>query len=751
MKNKCSELTLEEKCTLLSGSSFYESQDVPRAGIEKMTFYDGPHGLRKQSEEVDHLGLNVSVPATCFPPACALGASWNEELIYEMGQALGIECRAEDAAVLLGPGANIKRSPLCGRNFEYYSEDPFLSSKLAKQHIAGIQSKGVGACIKHFVANNQETKRLTINVKVDERTLREIYLASFEEAIKEGKPWAVMCAYNQLNGHFGSEHKYILNDILRDEWNYEGLVVTDWGATNERVDGLVAGQDLEMPSSGDVNDNKVLEAVKSGALEEAYVDRSVNRLLNLLEKHRATEPVEPFDKEKHHRLAKKIATECIVLLKNENQILPIQKNETVAVIGEFAVNSRYQGGGSSHINPTFTSCIWDFMKNIGGEQVQYAKGFSQAAEELDEDLVAEALELAKKSDKVIVCGGLPEVYETEGLDRTHLNLPRAQILLIEKIVQVNPKVVVVLNNGAPVTMPFVNQVSAVVEAYLLGQAGGEAIAEVLYGITNPSGKLAETFPMALEDNPSFLNFPGEGYQVEYKEGVFVGYRYYDTCKRKPLFCFGHGMSYTNFKYENIRVDKTEFTDKDSVVVTAEITNTGEVEGKETVELYVHDCQTKVRRPEKELKGFVKVNLKPKETKKVSFTLSKRSFSYYDVEQKDFMVQTGTFEILLGASCEDIRLQKEVKVASTAAIRKTFYRNSTFGEIYHYKPTNEIAKRMMDYFKRESGIDFDLGDRAEDFAFRVICDFPLKALVTFTKGRYSEQELTKLIEELNEAV
>ncbi len=740
------ELTLEEKCSLLSGETFNDSQSIPRLGIEKMLMTDGPHGLRKQSDKPDHLGMNVSVPATCFPPACALGSSWNREIVYKMGEALASECRAENVAVILGPGNNIKRSPLCGRNFEYFSEDPYLASNLAAQHIKGVQSKGVGASLKHFAVNNQETKRLTLNATVDERTLREIYLTSFETAVKEGKPWTVMCAYNRLNGEFGSENKYLLNDILREEWGYDGLVVTDWGAANDRVKGLIAGQDLEMPSSGTVNDSKVEAAVKDGSLPVEYVDRAVRRLLELREKLHAAGEAEPVSYEKNHRIAEEIAEECIVLLKNEDKVLPLKAEDKVVVIGEFAEKPRFQGGGSSHINTTFLDKPLEELKKLGN--VEYVKGFACAAEECDANLLAEAVEAASRADKVVICAGLPEVYETEGMDREHLNIPGAQIQLIEEVAKHNKNIIVVLSNGAPVVMPFEPQVKAIVEGYLLGQAGAEALAKVLYGKTNPSGKLAETFPQRLEDTPCFLNFPGEGYHVEYREGIFVGYRYYDTCKVKPLFCFGHGLSYTDFSYEEITVDRESMTDQEKATVRVKVKNTGAVAGKEVVELYIHDCQTDIVRPYKELKGFQKLSLEPGEEKEAVFELDKRSFAYYDVEAKDFLVQSGRFEILVGASSEDIRLKAAIEVTSTAIVKKYFYRNSTFGEIYYYEPTREIAREMMDYFERESGIDFSLGDRPADFAFRVICDFPLKTLVTFTKGRFSEQQLTELLEKLN---
>jgi len=557
-----------------------------------------------------------------------------------------------------------------------------------------------------------------------------------------------MCAYNRLNGEFGSENKKVLNDVLRDEWAYEGLVVTDWGATNDRVKGLEAGQDLEMPSSGGVNDRAVLEAVQEGKITEAQVDVSVRRLLELIAKADEKPPVEPFVPKTHHELAQKIASECIVLLKNEEQQLPLAKTEKIALIGEFAVKSRIQGGGSSHINPTFLDTLLEEMQKRGGDAVLYEKGFSVDAESLDEAELERAIAAAKAADKVVLCMGLPESYETEGLDRKHLNLPGAQLEMIRVLKQYNPNLIVVLNNGAPVVMPFEDDVKAIVEGYLLGQAGSGAMASILYGEVNPSGKLAETFPMRLEDTPAYLNFPGEGYQVEYREGVFVGYRHYDSKKIRPQFAFGEGLSYTTFSYDNIETDQESILDTDQLRVKVRVTNTGKRAGKETVQLYVHDCQNEIIRPEKELKGFVKLSLEPGETKTAEFVLNKRSFAYYDVEQKDFLVQSGQFAILVGASSRDIRLKKTVTVTSTAKIHKHFHANTTFGELYAYLPTRPIAEERMDYFKRESGIDFEMGENAEDFAFRVICDFPLKTLVTFTEGRYSRKQLAELLEQVN---
>ncbi len=758
-KERLQKLSLREKCALLSGESFNRTKSAQQAGIRSLLLTDGPHGVRLQPEKADHLGINGSLPATCFPTACALGASWDEDLLFRMGQALGEECRAFGVDVILGPGANIKRSPLCGRNFEYFSEDPFLSSHLAAGHIKGVQSTGTGACLKHFAANNQETHRLTLDAVVDERTLREIYLASFEYAVKEAKPWTVMAAYNRLNGEYGSENFYLLNDILRADWGYEGLVVSDWGGTNDRVKGLMAGLDLEMPSSGEVNDKKLEKAVEDGTLPLSLVDQSVGRLMALQDKIAPNADPELFHPEKHHRLAREIAADCIVLLKNEDSILPLGRKEYIGVVGEFAVNPRYQGGGSSHIEPTMLDTLLDKMTEIGGDHVSYAKGFTANEDASDPQLFQEALELAGTVDKLVICAGLPEKYETEGEDRRHLSLPASQLKLIHQLAQVNPETIVVLSNGAPVEMPFANEVKGIVEGYLLGQAGGGAMADILYGLKNPSGKLAESFPLRLEDTPCYLNFPGEGNRVAYREGVFVGYRYYDTKKIPTLFCFGHGLSYTSFEYSDIRLTSLtasgeeeilhgKVTDQDTVIVRAVITNTGNCFGKEVVQLYVADHQERIRRPAKELKGFCKLSLKPQESREAEFQLDGRSFACYNEEQHEFQVQSGSFTVMIGASLEDIRLAQEITVCSTAVSKREFQRTSSFGDVYDYEPTRKIALQLISYFERESGIDFNLGERTEDFAFKNICDFPLKSLVTFTQGRFSEEKLDALLLRLN---
>ncbi len=727
LKEYISKMTLEEKCSLLSGGSFWYTQKIDHLSIPQIMLTDGPHGLRKQNETADHLGINKSVKATCFPNACAIGASWNKQLIEEMSNALAQECLAENVSVILGPGLNIKRSPLCGRNFEYYSEDPFVSSQLGKHFILGCQKNGVGTSVKHFIANNQETRRLTLDVNADERTLREIYFASFETAIKEGKPYTVMCAYNSLNGEYGAENTHSLKEVLRDEWDYDGVVVTDWGGVNDRVKGLIATMDLEMPSSGGVNDNIVFEAVKHGKLDEKYVDESILRILNLIEKTKnARHKTHTFNEEHSKKIAYEMCCDSIVLLKNEANILPLKPSENILVVGAFSKTPRYQGGGSSHINPLFLTNAFCEMQKIGN--VEYSIGFEILDEELDEYKAKDVYKKAEKADKVVVFAGLSERYETEGLDRKHIELAKCQYEVILNLKKYNLIVIVVLNNGSAVNMPWINDVKAIVESYLLGSAGGKAQADILYGIKNPSGKLAETFPKKIEDTPCFLNFPGEGYKVKYNEGVFVGYRYYDTKKIEALFAFGHGLSYTNFEYSNLKLNKQIMTDTEELIVCVDVKNTGDVKGKEIIQLYIHDKQTAITRPYKELKGFEKIELEASETKTVTFTLNKRSFAYFDINSNDWAVQNGQFDILIGKASDNIVLSETVTINSSFLPRVIFHANSTFHELYSHPKTHKLGAEMMEYFRINSGIDFELGDNADDFAFNVISDFPLKTLL-----------------------
>ncbi|WHX51231.1 glycoside hydrolase family 3 C-terminal domain-containing protein [Paenibacillus woosongensis] len=753
MKSLIAQMTLEEKAGLCSGLDFWHLKGIERLGIPSIMVTDGPHGLRKQAADADHLGLNESVPATCFPSAVGLASTWNRELIRQVGEALGQECQAENVAVLLGPGANIKRSPLCGRNFEYFSEDPYLSSQMAASHIRGVQSQGVGTSLKHFAANNQEHRRMSTDAVVDERTLREIYLASFEHAVRDAQPWTVMCAYNRVNGEYASEHEELLTDVLRDEWGFEGFVVSDWGAVNERVKALEAGLELEMPSSSGLGEQKIIAAVQNGTLAEAKLDQAVERLLNIIFKavdEKRENAV--YDREAHHQLAKEVAMESMVLLKNEDRLLPLAKQGKIAVIGTLATKPRYQGGGSSHILPTKLDNVFEEIVQAAGDaEVFFAEGYPLEHDEIDAESMAKAIETAQNTDVAVLFIGLPDRYESEGYDREHLSIPQNQIALIEAVASVQPNLVAVLSNGAPIEMPWLPKVKAVLEGYLGGQALGGAIASLLFGDANPSGKLAETFPMKLSDNPSYLNFPGDGDKVEYKEGIFVGYRYYDAKEIEPLFPFGHGLSYTEFSYRDMSISAKEIADSDTVEISVFVKNTGKTAGKEIVQLYVRDIQSSVRRPEKELKGFEKISLKPGEEKKVTFTLDKRSFAYYNVELKDWHVETGEFEILIGKSSREIVLRDTLLVRSGTAVKMKVNRNTLVGDLLADPHLSSTAKKLLDKVNETHPFAQmgDEGNMAEMLA-AMMKYMPLRALVNFGGGTFTEEMMDEMIETLNAA-
>ncbi len=657
-----SKMTLNEKADFCSGGDYWHLNNSEKLEIPSIMMTDGPHGLRKKKEKKDKDKIMSSVPAVCFPTAAALSNSWDPDLIEEMGKALGEECLQEKVSVILGPGVNIKRSPLCGRNFEYYSEDPFLAGSIGAAFVKGVQSKGVGVSVKHFAANNQETRRMTVNSVVDERALREIYLYPFEKIVKEAKPWTIMNAYNRLNGVYCSENKRLLTDILRKEWGFDGIVVTDWGANDDKVEGLKAGQDLEMPSSNGLSSKKIVDAVKSGELDETLLDETVDRILDLI--YKAKENIRDFryDKEEHHALCRKIAGESAVLLKNDGNILPLDKTKKIAVIGEMAKTPRYQGAGSSLINPIKIDDAFNELLNEGVSMV-YAKGYDKNTDAPNEILISEAVSAAMECDVAVVFAGLIESYETEGHDRTHMRLPESHNKLIEAISSATDKIVVVLSGGSPFEMPWIDKVNAVLHGYLGGEGSGGAIADILLGKVNPSGKLSETLPFKLSDNPSYNNFPGYPLSVFYKESVYVGYRYYDTAKKDILFPFGFGLSYTTFEYSDIKVSKKNVKDTDAVSVSFKIKNTGARAGAEIAELYVKDEESTIFRPEKELKGFRKVYLEPNEGKRVSIKLDKRSFSYYDANKREWRVEPGKFDILVGASSRDIRLETFVNVSS----------------------------------------------------------------------------------------
>ena len=746
IKSLIAQMTLEEKASLCSGLDNWHTKPIERLGIPSIRMSDGPHGLRKEVPN-----QQTSVPSTCFPTAVTTASSWDRELIKQMGQAIAQECQAEEVDIILGPAINIKRSPLCGRNFEYFSEDPYLSSQLATAYIQAVQSMGVGTSLKHYAANNQEYRRFTIDETIDERTLREIYLSNFEGAVKEGKPWTVMCSYNRVNGILASENKYLLTEILKEEWGFEGFVVSDWGAVDERVEGIKAGLDLEMPSSYGIGDQKIIEAVKIGKLDEKELDQTVERLLKIIFKavdnrNRGT----TYDKQAHHKLARKIAGESMVLLKNQDNILPLKKEGTIAIIGAFAKKPRYQGGGSSHVNPTkLDNALEEIEKLVQGKaKIIYEEGYNLDNDEMNQELIDKAKEAAKKSNVAIIFAGLPDRYESEGYDRKHMKMPENHNKLIEEVSKVQPNTIVVLSNGAPVEIPWIDKVKGLLESYLGGQAGGGAVADILFGEVNPSGKLAETFPKKLSHNPSYLNFPGEGNKVEYREGVFVGYRYYDKKEIEPLFPFGYGLSYTTFEYTDISVDKKEITDKETIEVKVKVKNTGKVKGKEIVQLYVRDVESKVNRPEKELKGFEKIELAPGEEKTVTFKLDKRSFAYYNTEIRDWYVESGEFEILVGKSSKEIELKETVKVNSTVTIKKKYDRNSTIGDLMEDPEASQVLKELLEKINEIGGIFQEDEHRDQELIISMMRYLPLRGLINFGRGYFTDDMLEQLLEKLN---
>jgi beta-glucosidase len=754
LKELIAKMTLEEKAGLCSGADFWHTKAVERLGIPSSMVSDGPHGLRKQADEADHLGINDSIKAVCFPAGCGTAASFNRELITTMGETLGNECQAEGVSVILGPAINIKRSPLCGRNFEYYSEDPMVASEMAGALIKGVQSKNVGTSIKHFLANNQETRRMSSSSEVDERTLREIYLATFEGAIVKEKPWTVMCSYNKINGIYAAENEEYLTKVLRKEWGFDGYVMSDWGAVNARVEDLAAGLDLEMPSSNGINDKLIVEAVRKGTLKEEVVDQACERILNIVyryEEHRDKSAI--FDRDKDHELARKVAQESIVLLKNDG-ILPLNETDSIAFIGKYAKKPRYQGGGSSHINSHKITSALDEVAGISN--ITFAQGFDDDKDEINEAMMMEAISVAKNAKVAVVFAGLPDAFESEGFDRSHMRLPNCQNELIKRITDVQPNTVVILHNGSPVEMPWVNNVRGIVEAYLSGQAVGSACVDILFGKVNPSAKLPETFPLKLEDNPSYLFYYGEKDKVEYREGVFVGYRYYDTKKMDVLFPFGHGLSYTTFAYSNLTVSKESITDMDTVTVTVDVKNTGNMAGKEIIQLYVADKQSTVLRPVKELKEFAKVELQPGETKTVTFMLGKRAFAYWSTEIHDWHVETGEFDILIGKSSRDIVLSKIIEVQSTVKLPVVYTMDSTIGDLMDdpdaSKYVNELLKGSVFFSTEEKDTHSENSAASEaiskEMMMAMMKYMPIRGSLSFGNGSVSREDLLNIIDKLN---
>ncbi len=685
------EMTLEEKASLCSGLGYWDTKPLDRFGIKPFIMTDGPNGVRMQEGTNDRFGLNESARATCFPTGSCLAASWNTDLLEQVGAAIGREAKAKNVSLVLGPAVNMKRSPLCGRNFEYFSEDPLLSGKLGAAYIKGMQKQGVGATPKHFAANNQERYRQTIDVRVDERTLREIYLKVFEILIKESAPWMLMSSYNQVNGCFASQNKKLLHDILREEWGYRGLVVTDWYGTNERPLGVAAGQDLEMPGNGGISDEEIIAAVQSGKLKEEAVDECVRHFLQLYNTLQENAHETTPDYAKNHQLAVEAAAEGAVLLKNEDAILPLPANKTIAVIGDFAKNPRYQGGGSSHLNANQMDTAWEHLQCLAGsEHLTYAAGYCSGHNEPVPNLIEEAVDIAAKADIVLIFCGLTEQSESEGFDRETMAMPESHTALINAVAAVNSNIVAVLQNGSPVEMPWLGKAKAVLECYLGGEAGGRAAAELLFGKREPSGRLAETFPRRMEDNPSYLNFPGCAGYVEYKEGIFIGYRYYASAKVKPLFPFGFGLSYTAFSISDAHLSASSYKRGDlPLSVRCTVKNTGSRAGKEVVQAYVKAPAKEAVRPCLELKGFAKVLLHPGEEKQVEIPLY--GLDYWNTESGGWELEGGSYEVMVGESSENLPISLPLQVAGTLQ-RKRYDHNTMLGELLTHETAGKWARK-----------------------------------------------------------
>lgn len=671
-------MSLEQKAAFVSGYDYWHLEEAPELGLPKIMITDGPHGLRKQNTEKktsDGIGLGNSVPATCFPPAATSSCSWDEDLLKQEGEALGEECLKEQVSTILGPGTNIKRSPVCGRNFEYFSEDPYLAGKCSANLVNGVQSKGVGTSLKHFACNSQEAFRMVINEVIDERAMRELYLTAFEICVKEAQPWTIMNSYNRINGVYASQNEWLQEKVLRDEWGFEGLIVTDWGASVDRIPGLKNGTDLEMPSSGGLNTKRIIEAVKNGTLDESVLDKRVDNVVDLIVKSKpALEKKHTFDVEAHHKLAQKVAEGSMVLLKNDGAVLPLKKGQKVAVIGEMAKAPRFQGAGSSVINPTKLDNAYDEMKKLGVDMV-YAAGYEKSKDEINPTLVSEAVKAAKDVDIALVFVGLTEEFEGEGYDRESIEMPKSHNNLVSEIAKANENTVVVLAGGSVVHMPWINEVKGLLNSGLGGQAGGAAVANILTGKVNPSGKTSETYPLTFDENPTYGNYPGGPVTSEHRESVYFGYRYYDKANKEVLFPFGYGLSYTTFEYSDIKLSADSIKDTDTVTVSFKIKNTGDVDGAEIAQIYVADKESTIFRPVKELRAFKKVFLKAGEEKEVSVELSKRAFAFYNVKLGDWMVETGEFDILVSASSRDVKLSATMTVTSTVDAEIPDYRTT----------------------------------------------------------------------------
>lgn len=749
IKELVSKMTVEEKASLCSGQGWWNLKGVERLGIPSVCLTDGPHGLRKQVGAGDHLGLNESVPATCFPTAAGIASSFDRELIATQARALGAESQANDVYILLGPGTTLKRSPLCGRNFEYFSEDPELAGEMSASYINAIQSTGVGTSLKHYAMNNQETARMSGNSVVDERTMHEIYLRPFEIAVTKAQPTSVMCCYNQVNGTFGSNNAYILNTALRDMWGFEGYVVTDWGAMHDRVDALKAGCDLEMPSMNDANDKRIVAAVKSGELDEAILDRAVTRMLNVLYRWLETGKKEiTVDLAEHHKLARKIAGQTMVLAKNEGNILPLDASKTTAIIGAYAKKIMFQGGGSSHINNPYEDNVVEEFEKVATGKVVYAQGCNQNGTTTDE-LIAEAVEAAKNADNVLIVAGSP--METEGADRKSMAMPEGVVKMITAVAEARPDAALALTCGAPVELPFLDKISALLIAYLGGQASAGAIVDIVTGAVNPSAKLAETWPVNHRQTPAHPNFGKTG-DVIYEEGVFMGYRWYDVHDIRPVFRFGHGLSYTTFEYGEPKLSATEITEGEELTVTVDVTNTGSREGGEIVQLYVgQDVCKNVTRPVKELKGFEKVWLQPGETKTVTFTLGSRAFAYWDVSVHNWVIDSGTFTVSVGkSSCPFCQKKMTVSVKSLSEPKTKLTFGSTLAEIMATPHAMEVLAPLIQGLSQglggEEGASEMFGDG--EAMKEMMAGIQLQLILLFAGDKISADMLQGMLDQIN---
>ena len=782
-------MTVEEKARLSSGRDFWHLQGIERLNLPSIMVTDGPHGLRKQNGSADHVGLSDSVPATCFPTASGLAATWNVDLIEKVGTALGQECLAEQVSVLLGPGVNLKRHPLGGRNFEYFSEDPYLTAKIAAAWITGLQSKNVGASLKHYALNNHERGRMVVDVVTDERTLRELYLPAFEYCVEKTHPWTIMCAYNKFRGVYLSEHQYLLTTILRDEWGFNGAVVTDWGANHDRIKGIKNGQSLEMPGSGEGNTQKIISAIDDGYLTEEQLNNSIQPVVELITK--STDAIDynaTFDLTANHELARSVAAEAIVLLKNVNDILPLDRSSRVLVIGRLATDTRYQGSGSSQIIPTQLEQPLEEIRKLAitPGSVEFAEGYTLSGTH-NPDLLNQAMEMAMVADRIIVIVGLTPDFESEGFDRSHLRLPDNQLQLIDALEAVHSKTAVILQNGAPVELPFRHTVSAIIEAYLGGQAGASALAQIIFGELNPSGKLAESFPNAVTDIPSDRWFPGNYRQSQYREGIWVGYRYFDTAGIEVAYPFGHGLSYTAFDYSDLEIRATDvpFGKHSELTITFVITNTGEKAGAETAQIYVGQQNSSVPRPKNELKGFHKVFLKPGESKKIAINLDYRAFAFWSTEIGDWVSESDTYSISVNASVADPRLTEEIQLTTNHPIAqrnsaiepyylprtldfddfaftsllghpipsalptRPFQWNSTLeeiksnwlGRLIYIATIKLIAKSLSNGRTRRNDSELQL-------VKALVANMPLRAFVAMSKGKLSSNLLNRIIHAMN---